>query len=128
MTPTLNPVKRHHDHCREVRLQMSGYLDGDLDPSAVKGLERHARSCPNRRRMLTNLWHTLGGIVLGAVTMAVVGAIDDRFELPAAVKLAGQIAAAAVPVGHGVVVHSFTVPFLGPVERRARSPSRGWCS
>jgi len=72
--------------------------------------------------------HRIGGIVLGAVTMAVVGAIDDRFELPAAVKLAGQIAAAAVPVGHGVVVHSFTVPFLGPVERRARSPSRGWCS
>ena len=62
MTPTLNPVKRHHDHCREVRLQMSGYLDGDLDPSAVKGLERHARRCPNCRRMLTNLWHTLGGL------------------------------------------------------------------
>jgi hypothetical protein len=27
----LNPMKRHRSRCREVRAQMSDYLDGDLD-------------------------------------------------------------------------------------------------
>ena len=62
MTPTLNPMKRHHDRCREVRAQMSDYLDGDLNPQAATGVERHTRWCPNCRRMLTNLRHTLGGL------------------------------------------------------------------
>jgi anti-sigma factor RsiW len=60
--PTLNPMKRHHDRCREVRAQMSDYLDGDLDAQTAAGVERHARWCPNCRRMLTNLRRTLGGL------------------------------------------------------------------
>jgi anti-sigma factor RsiW len=62
MTPTLNPMKRHHDRCREVRGQMSDYLDGDLEPSAAAEVERHTRWCPNCRRMLTNLKRTVRGL------------------------------------------------------------------
>jgi anti-sigma factor RsiW len=62
MTPTLNPMKRHHERCREVRAQMSDYLDGDLDPPAATAVERHTRWCPNCRRMLSNLSRTLGGL------------------------------------------------------------------
>jgi anti-sigma factor RsiW len=62
MTPTINPITRHHERCREVRVQMSDYLDGDLDPQAAATVERHTRWCPNCRRMLTNLGRTLGGL------------------------------------------------------------------
>jgi anti-sigma factor RsiW len=59
---TLNPVKRHRERCREVRAQMSDYLDGELDRSAAAGVERHARWCPNCRRMLENLRRTVAGL------------------------------------------------------------------
>jgi anti-sigma factor RsiW len=59
---TLNPMKRHREHCREVRAQMSDYLDGDLDRADAASVERHTRWCPNCRRMLTNLRRTLGGL------------------------------------------------------------------
>jgi len=62
MTPTLNPMKRHHDRCHEVRAQMSDYLDSDLDPPAAAAIERHTRWCPNCRRMLTNLKRTVRGL------------------------------------------------------------------
>jgi anti-sigma factor RsiW len=62
MTPTLNPMKRHRERCREVRAQMSDYLDGELDPAAAAAVERHTRWCPNCRRILTNLTRTLGGL------------------------------------------------------------------
>lgn len=62
MTPTLNPMKRHHERCREVRAQMSDYLDGDLDPRAAAAVDRHTRWCPNCRRMLANLRRTVGGL------------------------------------------------------------------
>jgi anti-sigma factor RsiW len=58
----LNPMKRHRERCREVRAQMSDYLDGDLDPQAAAGVERHARWCPNCRRMLRNLRRTVVGL------------------------------------------------------------------
>jgi anti-sigma factor RsiW len=62
MTPTLNPMKRHHERCREVRTQMSDYLDNELDPPAAAAVERHTRWCPNCRRMLANLTRTLSGL------------------------------------------------------------------
>ena len=62
MTPTLNPIKRHHQRCRHVRGQLSDYLDGELDPQEAAAVERHTRWCPNCRRMLTNLGRTLGGL------------------------------------------------------------------
>jgi len=62
MRPTLNPVKRHRDRCRETRAQMSAYLDGELGEQTAARLERHVRWCPNCGRMLANLRRTLGGL------------------------------------------------------------------
>ncbi|HEY7831743.1 MAG TPA: MraY family glycosyltransferase [Solirubrobacteraceae bacterium] len=53
------------------------------------------------------------GVLLGATLITVVGALDDRFDLHPAVKLAGQIVAALVVVHYGVVVHYITLPFVG---------------
>jgi UDP-GlcNAc:undecaprenyl-phosphate GlcNAc-1-phosphate transferase len=55
---------------------------------------------------------SLRAILLGAVLIAVVGVVDDRFDLPWAVKLLGQIAAAWIPVSQGVVVENITLPFV----------------
>ncbi len=56
------------------------------------------------------------GILLGAVVIAIVGALDDRFDLDPAVKLAGQVVAAVIPVRAGVEVENITLPFLGAVD------------
>lgn len=53
------------------------------------------------------------GILGGALAIGVVGALDDLYDLPPPVKLAGQAAAAAIPVLAGVRVEVFTLPFLG---------------
>jgi UDP-GlcNAc:undecaprenyl-phosphate GlcNAc-1-phosphate transferase len=58
-------------------------------------------------------WH---GILLAATFITIVGAIDDRFELPAVVKLGGQVAAALIAVHYGVVVHLITLPFIGELH------------
>ena len=56
------------------------------------------------------------GILAAAALITIVGALDDRFELPPIVKLAGQFLAAGVLVMSGVVVDAFTFPFLHRVE------------
>ncbi len=53
------------------------------------------------------------GILAGAVVIAIVGALDDRFDLDPALKLAGQVLAALIPVQAGVEVSNITLPFLG---------------
>jgi UDP-GlcNAc:undecaprenyl-phosphate/decaprenyl-phosphate GlcNAc-1-phosphate transferase len=58
----------------------------------------------------TRLWH---GVLAAAVVITIVGALDDRFDLPPVAKLGGQVLAALVVVHYGVVVHSLTLPFLG---------------
>ncbi|HWO16854.1 MAG TPA: MraY family glycosyltransferase [Solirubrobacterales bacterium] len=55
-------------------------------------------------------------ILAGAVLIAVVGLLDDVYELGAAPKLLGQTAAVIVPVSAGVTVESFTFPFLGALD------------
>lgn len=55
-------------------------------------------------------------ILLGAVAVAIVGALDDIFDLPALVKLLGQIVAASIPVISGVRPDALTIPFLGGFE------------
>lgn len=55
-------------------------------------------------------------ILTGAVVIAIVGMADDALELSAPVKLAGQIIAVAIPVGAGVSVTDFTIPFFGRLE------------
>jgi UDP-GlcNAc:undecaprenyl-phosphate GlcNAc-1-phosphate transferase len=58
------------------------------------------------------------GIIGGALAIAFVGAVDDWRPngLHPAVKLAGQFAAAAIPVSAGVFVDHLTLPFLDPIE------------
>jgi len=55
-------------------------------------------------------------ILLGALAIAMVGVADDVWELPALPKLAGQAAAATIPVVAGVRVGNLTLPFLGGFE------------
>ena len=58
----LNPIRRHRERCREVRLQMSDYLDGELDSDAASGVERHVRWCRSCARILANLSRTIQGL------------------------------------------------------------------
>ncbi|MGD9736700.1 MAG: zf-HC2 domain-containing protein [Solirubrobacterales bacterium] len=62
MSPTINPMALHHRRCREARAQMSDLIDGDLDGHTAAAAARHARWCPNCRRMLRNLRRTVGGL------------------------------------------------------------------
>ena len=62
MSPTLNPVKRYHEMCREARSKMSDLIDGELDPREAGQVARHARWCPNCRRMLRDLERTVDGL------------------------------------------------------------------
>jgi len=55
-------------------------------------------------------------ILIGAALIVAIGMLDDVYELGAATKLIGQIAAVVVPVSAGVTVDSFTVPFLGQLN------------
>ena len=58
------------------------------------------------------------GILLGAVLIVIVGALDDILNLPAWVKLLFQIIAAVIAVLHGIVIETFTNPFIfGNMER-----------
>ncbi len=58
------------------------------------------------------------GIVVGAIAIALIGAIDDWKPggLHPAIKLAGQFAAAAIPVFCEVRVDEITLPFIEPFE------------
>ncbi len=56
------------------------------------------------------------GVLIGAALITIVGAFDDRFDLPPLVKLAGQIAAAVVVVHFGVDVRNITLPFIGALS------------
>jgi UDP-GlcNAc:undecaprenyl-phosphate GlcNAc-1-phosphate transferase len=56
------------------------------------------------------------GILGGALLVGIVGVFDDLYDLPPALKLAGQAAAATIPVAAGVRVEAFTLPFVGAVD------------
>ncbi|MFL5870494.1 MAG: glycosyltransferase family 4 protein [Solirubrobacterales bacterium] len=58
-------------------------------------------------------------LLVGALVITVVGVVDDVYDLPAPVKLAGQVVAATIPVLNGVNVSSFTLPFVGGVDLRS---------
>jgi UDP-GlcNAc:undecaprenyl-phosphate GlcNAc-1-phosphate transferase len=56
------------------------------------------------------------GVLLGAATATVVGAVDDFRGLTPPTKLLGQTLAAAIPIAFGVWIDHFTLPFLGAVD------------
>src|SRR5271165_2767800 len=53
------------------------------------------------------------GVLIAAGVITAVGALDDRFELHPAAKLAGQVLAAVIVVHFGVAVKAITLPFAG---------------
>jgi UDP-GlcNAc:undecaprenyl-phosphate GlcNAc-1-phosphate transferase len=60
----------------------------------------------------TDRWRA---VLAAAAVITIVGAIDDWRDLSPALKLAGQMAAALILVLSGVVVRTFTLPFIGRV-------------
>ncbi len=56
------------------------------------------------------------GILLGAAAIALVGAADDKLDLPAPIQLVGQLGAALIPVASGVFVENVTLPFVTPLQ------------
>ena len=64
------------------------------------------------------------GVLVAAVLITAIGALDDRLDFPPGIKLAGQIGAAAVAVGVGGVDVSFvTLPFFGHVSFHGAGPT-----
>jgi UDP-GlcNAc:undecaprenyl-phosphate GlcNAc-1-phosphate transferase len=63
-----------------------------------------------------DLTHEIRGILLGALVIAAVGALDDTFGLPPAAKFLGQVLAAFVAVASGVTVDIVVIPFVGPTD------------
>ncbi len=55
-------------------------------------------------------------VIVGAVLIALVGAVDDWRALSPPVKFAGQIAAAIIAVSGGVRVDDLTLPFIGNLQ------------
>lgn len=54
----------------------------------------------------------IAALLAGGTIIVLIGALDDRFELSAKVKLAGQIAAACVVVfGFGIRINLLNIPF-----------------
>jgi UDP-GlcNAc:undecaprenyl-phosphate GlcNAc-1-phosphate transferase len=59
------------------------------------------------------IWH---GVLIAAALITVVGALDDRFDLPPAAKLVGQVAAALIVVHYGIAVERIELPFMGLLQ------------
>jgi len=57
-----------------------------------------------------------GAIILGAIIMVITGMLDDKFTLKPYQKLLGQIMAATIVVGNGLVIEKLTLPFIGTVQ------------
>ena len=56
------------------------------------------------------------GILAGAILITIIGALDDRFDLPPLLKFLGQVAAATIPVAAGVTAGHITLPFAGALD------------
>lgn len=66
--------------------------------------------------LFVNISTPIMGMLVGAVIIAVMGAVDDIVSLNAWIKLAGQIAAAAVAIRSGVVFTAISNPnFLSEI-------------
>lgn len=63
--------------------------------------------------MSLELTRDIIGILLGGTVIVIVGVLDDKYQLPAKVKLLGQIAAACVLVLFGIKIEWVNNPFGG---------------
>ena len=57
------------------------------------------------------LQHELVGMLLGCTAIVAVGIWDDICNIPAKVKLVGQILAACIPIAFGIQIEWLTNPF-----------------
>jgi UDP-GlcNAc:undecaprenyl-phosphate GlcNAc-1-phosphate transferase len=55
-------------------------------------------------------------LIAGACLIAAVGAVDDIWDLPPAIKLIGQICAGVIAVESGAVVTGVTLPLVGALQ------------
>ncbi len=55
----------------------------------------------------------LMGLTLGGGLMLVLGMLDDRYDVPAKLKLAGQIVIAIIMIKFGIVISFLNIPFMG---------------
>jgi UDP-GlcNAc:undecaprenyl-phosphate GlcNAc-1-phosphate transferase len=72
----------------------------------------HVHGTPAGPGGVVHMW----AVIAGACLITLVGAIDDVWDLPPAVKLVGQVAAALIAVEGGAVVTGVTLPFLGSLQ------------
>jgi UDP-GlcNAc:undecaprenyl-phosphate GlcNAc-1-phosphate transferase len=106
---------------------------GAVDAPRERGLAEHATPLLGGLAILAGVlvaaWAwlphegTWPSILLGAVLITAVGAVDDVVDLHPAAKLLGQAGAVAIPVSAGVVVRDFTLPFIGPVDLGDAGPT-----
>src|SRR5258708_4531453 len=72
---------------------------------------------PRERGLSERSTPLLGGVaIFPAAVIPLVGARDDRFDLPPLIKLAGQVLAAVIVVHFGVAVKQITLPFIGVIS------------
>jgi len=67
----------------------------------------------DRNILMTRLWTQLLGLFIGGTFILILGVFDDKYALPAKVKLAGQIIAAFILVLFGIKVEFLSNPFNG---------------
>ncbi len=57
-----------------------------------------------------------GAIVIGAILICALGAVDDAVGMAPPLKFLGQAGCAIIPVSQGVTIDHFTLPFIDPVS------------
>ena len=57
-----------------------------------------------------------GAIVIGAILICALGAVDDGVGMAPPLKFLGQAGCAIIPVSQGVTIDHFTLPFIDPVS------------
>jgi len=70
-------------------------------------------SLMDRNVLITKDWTQLLGLFLGGTFILILGMIDDKYELPAKVKLVGQIIAALILIVFGIRIQFLNNPFNG---------------
>lgn len=58
------------------------------------------------------------GLIAGGALIALVGAIDDIYNVKPIVKLAGQVIVAVIAVWAGAVINELTIPLVGALQFR----------
>lgn len=108
-------------------------------PVKALAIKYHFLDIPNERKIHTHITPRLGGlaialgvmvgmiylkpqdpalpsVILGGVTILIIGMLDDRYQLRPIVKLFGQFLATTFVISGGLIVEQVTLPFLGLVQ------------